>query len=236
MSAAVRSEWLKVRTVRSFLWLALGSCGLVLIAVISVVASNGQIETAADDRSVARIAAIALVFGLMAGIIVMAGEVSHGTITQTLLVTPIRERVLVAKVAIAGLVALLLAALAELLVLAITVPGASLDLHASRAVLLGVLIAAPLAGAVGVGFGAIVRSQGGGIGMSLVWLLIGENIVTLMSRSVAKYTPGRTFAALVSGENGSGDLLGMGAGGLVTGLWAAVFVAAGLLVFLGRDV
>jgi hypothetical protein len=103
-------------------------------------------------------------------------------------------------------------------------------------VFLGILIAAPLAGALGVGFGAIVRSQGSGIGISLVWLLIGENIVTVMSQSVAKYTPGRTFAALASGENGSHDLLGRGAGGLAAVAWAAFFVAAGLLVFLGRDV
>jgi ABC-2 type transport system permease protein len=236
VSAALRSEWLKVQTVRTFLWLAVGSAGLILIAAISVVASNGQITSAGDDRSVARIAAIALVFGLIAGIVVMAGEITHGTVTQTLLVTPVRERVMVAKVAIAGLISLFLAALAEVLVLAVTVPGASLDLHNSRAVLIGVLIAAPLAGALGVGFGAIVRSQGSGIGISLVWLLIGENIVTVMSRSAARYTPGRTFAALVSGENGSGDLLGMGAGGIATGVWAAAFVAAGLFVFLGRDV
>ena len=236
MNAAFRSEWLKVRTVRTFLWFGLGSVGLILIATISVVASNGQIETAADDRSVARIAAIALIFGLIAGIVVMAGEITHGTVTQTLLVTPVRERVLVAKVGIAALISLLLAAVAELLVLAITVPGASLDIHNSRAVLLGILIAAPLAGALGVGFGAIVRSQGSGIGISLVWLLIGENIVTVMSQSVAKYTPGRAFGALASGENGSHDLLGMGAGGLAAGVWAVLFVAAGLFVFLGRDV
>ena len=236
MSAALRSEWLKVRTVRTFFWFWLGSAGLILIAAISVVASNGQIESAADDRSVARIAAIALVFGVIAGIVVMAGEITHGTVTQTLLVTPVRERVVVAKVVMAALISLFLAVSAELLVIAITVPGASLDVHNSRRVLLGILIAAPLAGALGVGFGAVVRSQGSGIGISLVWLLIGENIVTVMSQSVAKYTPGRAFAALASGENGHHDLLNMGAGGLVAGVWTAVFVAAGLLVFLGRDV
>ncbi|HEX9140892.1 MAG TPA: hypothetical protein VF833_01595, partial [Gaiellaceae bacterium] len=115
MSGVLRSEWLKVRTVRTFLWFALGNAALILIAAISVVASNGQINTAADDRSVARIAAIALVFGLLGGIVVMAGEITHGTVTQTLLVTPVRERVLLAKVATAGLTSLCLAAVAELL-------------------------------------------------------------------------------------------------------------------------
>jgi ABC-type transport system involved in multi-copper enzyme maturation permease subunit len=235
VSALLSSELLKIRTVRTFLWLALGSSAVIAISSISVVASSGQIESAADDRSVARIAAIALVFSLISGIVVMAGEITHGTITQALLVTPARERVVFAKVLIAALASVALAVLAEILVLAITVPGASLDVHNSRRVLLGVLIGAPLAGALGVGFGAIVRSQGSGIGISLVWLLIGENVVTLISERVAEYTPGRAFAALVSGEH-SRDLLGMGAGGAVAASWAAVMVAAGLLVFLGRDI
>lgn len=231
-----RSELLKVRTIRTFLWLALAELGIVLIAAISVAASSGQIESPADDRSVARIAAVSLVFALIAGIIVMAGESTHGTITQTLLVTPVRERVMAAKAALAALVGVALAVLAGLLVIAITVPGASLDLHEARGVLLGILVGAPLAGVLGVGFGAVVRSQGSGIGMSLLWLLLGENVVTLMSQSVAKLTPGRTFAALVSGERSSDALLGVGAGAAASIAWTVVIGLAGLFVFLGRDV
>lgn len=231
-----RSELLKVRTIRTFLWLAVAEIGLVLIAAISVAASSGHIASPADHRSVARIAAVSLVFSLIAGIILMAGESTHGTITQTLLVTPVRERVLVAKAVLAALLGAALAVLAVLLVLAITVPGASLDVHESRLVFLGILIGAPLAGVLGVGFGAVVRSQGSGIGMSLIWLLVGENVVTLMSQHVAKLTPGRSFAALVSGERASGALLGMGAGAAAAVAWTAVMGLVGLFVFLGRDV
>jgi hypothetical protein len=72
--------------------------------------------------------------------------------------------------------------------------------------------------------------------MSLLWLLLGENVVTLMSQTVAKLTPGRSFAALVSGERSSGALLGMGAGAAASVAWTAVLCAVGLFVFLGRDV
>jgi ABC-2 type transport system permease protein len=233
---AFRSELLKVGTIRTLVWLAVAEVGLVLIAAVSVAASSGPLESAADHRSVARIAAVSLVFALIAGIIVMAGESSHGTITQTLLVTPVRERVLAAKAALAALLGFVLALIAVLLVLAITVPGASLDLHEARLVFLGILVGAPLAGMLGVGFGAVVRSQGSGIGMSLLWLLLGENVVTLMSQTVAKLTPGRSFAALVSGERSSGALLGMGAGAAASVAWTAVLCAVGLFVFLGRDV
>ena len=236
MTALLRSELMKVSTVRTFLWVALASVALIVIASISVSASSGTIQSAADDRSVARIAAVALIFSLIGGIIVMAGESTHGTITQTLLVTPMREHVVLAKVVVAALIAVALAMLAEVLVLVITVPGASLDFHNARPVFLGVLIGAPLTGALGVGLGALVKSQGSGIGVSLVWLLVGENIVTLVSHSAARYTPGRAFAALASGEHGGRDLLGMSAGGVASVVWAVAFVVLGLLTFLGRDV
>jgi ABC-2 type transport system permease protein len=235
MSRLFRSEFLKLRTVRTFMWIALANVALVFIAALSVSAAGGEIQTADDDRSVAQIAGVALIFGLIGGIVVMGGEATHGTITQTLLVTPLRERVLFAKVAVAALIALALAVLAEALVLALTVPGASLDVHNARLVLLGVLIAAPLAGALGVGLGAVVHGQGAGIAISLIWLLIGEHLAPLISRSIEQYTPGRSFAALASGARRGDELLGMGAGGFAAAVWTAAFVAAGLLTFLRRD-
>jgi ABC-2 type transport system permease protein len=236
MKQLFAAELLKVRTVRMFLWIALASVALVLITAISVSASTNAIETPQDDRSVAQIAAIAVVFALISGIIVMAGEARHGTLTQTLLVSPVRERVLFTKTAVGALIGFALALLAEALVLLITVPGAGLHFHNARLVFLGVLIGAPLAGALGVGLGALVHAQGAAIALSLVWLLVGEHVAPLISRSAEKYTPGRTFGALASGDRTGEGLLGMTAGGVAAGVWAALFVTAGLLAFLGRDV
>ena len=123
------------------------------------------------------------------------------------------------------LIAIGFALVAELLVLAITVPGASLDFHNARLVFLGILIAAPLAAVLGVGLGGVVKSQGSGIAVSLVWLLIGEHIVLLISESASKYSPGRAFAALASGERSGHVLLGMSAGGLASVVWALAFVS-----------
>jgi ABC-2 type transport system permease protein len=236
VTALLRSELLKVRTIRTHLWLAVATGGLVVIASVSVSASSAVIKSASDDRAVAQIAAIALVFSLIVGIIVMAGETTHGTVTQTLVATPVRERVVLAKAGVAALMAFGLALLAEVLVLAITVPGASLHFHNARLVFLGILLGAPLVGALGVGLGAVVRSQGSGIAFSLVWLLIGEHIVLLIDESVSRYSPARAFASLASGQRASHELLGMGAGAAASVLWTAVFLSFGLLVFLGRDV
>jgi ABC-2 type transport system permease protein len=237
VTGLVRAELLKISTVRTYLWVLLATSVFVIIAAASVSASGGSISSAQDDRSVAQIAGIALVFALIAGILLMAGEGTHGTITQTLLVTPVRARVLLAKAAVAALVGIVLALVAEALVLAITIPGASLDTHNARSVLVGILVGAPLVGALGVGFGAVVGAQGPAIAISLVWLLIGESIVTVLSSSAARYTPAKAFAALASGSrHGAGDLLGIGGGGLASALWTGIFLAAGLLTLLGRDV
>jgi ABC-2 type transport system permease protein len=236
MSRLVRAELLKIRTVRTFLWIALANVALVLITAIGVAASEDPIQVAEDDRAVAQIAGIAIVLALIGGIVVMAGEAKHGTITQTLLVTPVRERVLLMKAAVAALIGLALAVLSEGLVLAITVPTVGLDVYNARLTLLGILIAAALAGALGAGLGAVVHAQGAAIGISLVWLLVGENLAPVISDPATKYTPGRTFAALASGDRTGGEVLGMAAGGVAAGAWAALFLGAGLLAFLGRDV
>ena len=236
MSELLRSETVKVLTVRTFLWIVLANLGLLLITGFSVSASEGTLNSASDDRGVAQIAAVSVVFALMGGIVIMAGEASHGTITQTLLVTPVRQRVLASKVVVAAAVGFVLAVVSEAIMLLITVPGASLDVGNARPVLIGVVIAAPLAGALGVGLGAVVHAQGAAIAISLIWLLVGENLATLVLRDGAKYTPGRAFAALTSGDRTGDELLGMVQGGVVSVAWAAAFLAAGVLVLLGRDV
>ena len=237
MSAALlRSEVVKILTIRGLLWIALANLGLLLITALSVSASGGTINSASDDRGVAQMAAVSVLFALIGGIVIMAGEATHGTITQTLLVTPVRPRVLAAKALVAAAVGFVLAVVSEVLMLAITVPGASLDVDNAQPVLLGVVIAAPLAGALGVGLGAVVHGQGASIAISLIWLLVGENLSTLVLEDGAKYTPGRAFAALTSGDRTGDELLGMLQGGVVTVAWTSAFLAAGVLALAGRDV
>jgi ABC-2 type transport system permease protein len=233
VSAVLRSESLKVLTVRTFLWVALANVLLVFIAALSVALTSG-IDTAEDDRAAAQIAAVAVLLALIGGILVMAGEATHGTITQTLLVTPVRERVFLAKAIIGACLGFALAVVAELIVLVVL--GGDLDLHNARLVLLGVLIAAPLTGALGVGLGAIFHGQGSAIAVSLIWLLIGEGFAALLRGDTEKYTPGRAFGSLVSGVTSQEGLLGMTGGGFVAALWTAIFLAAGALALLGRDV
>ena len=235
MSRLLGSEVLKVRTIRTFLWIALGNIVVVLITAISVAAASGSLQGDDDHRGAAQIAGSAVILALISGIIVMGGEARHGTITQTLLVTPVRQRVVLAKVAVAAAIGLLLALLAEALVLFVLVP-ASLDLDKAGGVFVGILIGAPLAAVLGVGLAAAVHAQGAAIGISLGWLLIGEALMPAISETATKYTPGRAFGALASGVRHGDEVLGMVGGGVAAAVWTGLFVAAGLLALLGRDV
>ena len=238
MSRQVRAEFLKLRTVRSLLWVTLGMVALVGISVISVIASSGAIESAGDDRSVARISAIAVVFALILGIVVIGAEGTHGTITQTFLVAPMRERVVAAKALVAAVIGVFLGLLAEALTLLFAVPGASLSVHNARYVLSGVLIASGIAGALGVGLGALFHRQGPAIITTFLWLLIGESVVAIALRDNVRFLPGHVFAAAVAGtlHSSQNDLLGAWAGALGAVLYALGFLVVGTVFLSRRDV
>jgi ABC-2 type transport system permease protein len=236
MTRLVRAEMLKLRTVRTLLWLTLALIVLVVIPVISVAASSSELRDAADDRSVARIAAISVIFALVVGITMIGSEASTGTLTQTLLVVPLRERVLAAKACVAAVVGALLAVIAEALTLVIAVPALGLNVHNARLVLTGVVLAAAVGAATGVGVGALFHRQGTAIVVSLLWLLIGENVFAAAFHDNIKYFPGHVFAAAVSGSAANGQLVGTWAGVGGAAVYAAAFLLVGTTVLARRDV
>jgi ABC-2 type transport system permease protein len=242
------AEVLKLRTVRTAAWLALSMAALVVLPLISILASESESTLAelGEQRSIVRIASIGDVFALLLGIVLIGGELSHGTITQTFLVEPVRERVLTAKAALGAIGGCAFAAAALALVIVIataSLAGSGIDLELGdpelRRVILGILISGGLAGALGVGWGALFRGQGSAIAAALVWLLIGENVFGIALGDARKYGPGAAFAATVSGDRSPSDgdvLLGMWPGTLLALGYAAALVAAGMLVIARRDV
>jgi hypothetical protein len=242
------AEVLKLRTIRSGYWLAGSMAALVVLPLISVLASESADVLAGlgEQRSLLRIAGIADVFALLLGIVLIGGELSHGTITQTFLVEPVRERVLAAKAVLGAIVGGVFAAAALALVILIATPwlaGDDTDLMLGdpelRRVLVGILVAGVLAGALGVGWGALFRGQGSAIGAALVWLLIGENVLGIAIGDARKYGPGSAFAAAASGNRTANDtdaLLAMWPGTLVAFAYAVAFVAAGMVAISRRDV
>src|SRR5215210_4654327 len=110
MTALLRSEWLKLRTTRTPLWLTLAM--LVLAGVGAATFAGGTPESDLPEQdwaeNLADAAGVATWFALLLGILLMTGEYRHGTITPTFLASPDRDRVLTAKVVVAGLSGVLL--------------------------------------------------------------------------------------------------------------------------------
>jgi hypothetical protein len=237
MTRLVRAELLKLRTTRLLLWLGLLIMALEVF-VIALHVSQDSVSSLAETRNqrdVVSIAAVSALISLILGIVSSAGEFAHGTIGQTFLVAPVRVRVAAAKllaVAVAGAVLGLVACafawgFGALLLWARSVP-VHLAAGSSLRLIPGIAVAAAITGALGVGFGALVRRQTGAIVISLVWLLVGEPLLGVAG--VERYGPGHVIASVVEAGNQSSDLLGFGAGLAV----ALVYVAAAGV--LGGDV
>jgi hypothetical protein len=225
------SEWLKIRTTRTVVWYLLG---LVIIVGISVA---GQIANAPDSVLESEVGFIdtleasgwATLFALLFGIIGLTGEYRHETITQTFLATPVRDRVVAAKVVVYAAAGLLLGVFALAVTLAMALPWLAakqvdptlLDRDVGL-FLLGLLATAALWGALGLAFASVVPNQVGAIVSALIWLLIIETIVSGLLPDVAPYTPGGAARGLMRVSEGD-DLLPM---------WAAAAVSVGYVVAL----
>jgi ABC-2 type transport system permease protein len=236
--ALFRSEFLKLRTTRTAVVLGLGLFVITAIAVVATLIVSDSL-----DRSVQRdlpgAASFAVLFAILFGILVMTGEFRHGTATPTFLATPRREQVLLAKALAAAVGGLTLAFSAVVLVYAVAIPwllvtGNSILLfeHDPLRTALGLVVASTIWGALGVGVGAVVRSQVGAMIGALVWFLILEPIVGHLSSRVSPYLPGAALGAIFDGS----EDLSSWAGVAVSLGYAAAFCLAGTLLIVRRDI
>ena len=232
MTRLVHAELLKLLTTRLLLWLGLLILALALL-VISLNVSQDSASHASEpgaQRGIVAFAAVSALIALIVGIVAAAGEFAHGTAAHTFLAAPVRERVVAAKVvavAVAGLGLGLFAAIVSWALTALWLAGRSLPdhllSHEMLNLFLGVLGAAPIAGAIGVGFGSVVRRQTAAIIVALVWLLVGEPLLAVAH--VQQYAPAHAIAAVVNAGRHSSELLDFGPGlavalAYVVGLWA----------------
>lgn len=248
MTALVSSELLKVRTVRSW-WAYVGV--VVLVSAISVAASIGAGDPGARgtvefQRGLADTIGIATLIGLLLGITIVTSEFRHGTVTPTFLVMPVRERVLAAKAATAGIVALALALLSLAVAAAVSTVWLSAigaDLHLAsgelgRAVGQQLLVTL-LWALVGVAVGSAVHGQVAALVGTLVWIFLVETVLAgllavLELDGLVGYLP---FRALDAADGGAGEgLLSYGGGLLVSTAWIAALGALGVLRTRRRDI
>jgi hypothetical protein len=234
LTRLVRAELLKLSTTRLLLWLGLLILALEVLVIALHVSKDslGSLAEPRNQRDVVSIAAVSALIALILGIVSSAGEFAHGTIGHTFLVAPVRERVAAAKLAAAALAGAALALVscvfawgfAALLLSARSVP-VHLASGSSLRLVPGTIAAAAISGALGIGFGALVRRQTGAIVIALIWLFVGEPLLGLAG--VEKYGPGHAIASVVEAGNQGSGLLGFGAGLAVALVYVVVAGALG---------
>lgn len=243
MIRLVRAELVKLSTTRLFLWLGLLIVALSGFVTTITVLSTDELSlgTLNQQRSLAQFAAVGAIIALIVGIVLAAGEYAHGTIAHTFLVSPVRPGVVAAKLIAGAIVGVLVTGFAELVtwtIAAAWISGRSVPfLLDSRPILdtyLGILGAGALAAVLGVGLGAVLRRQTAAIVIALIWLLVGEPVLSIAG--IQEYAPGHAIAAVAVAGERSSELLGLWPGLLVALVYGIAFAAAGAVAMERSDV
>jgi ABC-2 type transport system permease protein len=242
--SVVRAELLKAVTTRLLLWFGLALVALLVFVLSTRIGTENLANLAqhTTQRSILETAGLAAVITVLLGAVLVTTEYAHGTINQTFLAVPVRERVLAAKLVAVVLLAVAIAVVSAALTLAIAeiwYSGRGVDLELGGGTMtpfIGAVAASVLAGAIGLGFGTLLRRQTAAIVLIMVWLLIGEAAIGAIGDE-ARYAPGHAIAAvLVVHEEGTRELLGVWSGVATALVYAALFGALGLLIAVGSDV
>ena len=191
------------------------------------------------------IAGLVQIFALVLGILIVATEFRHGTITPTLLAVPDRVR-LDARQARRGPHGGPAAGPRR----GRAVRAGHLPIFSARDVdsevttghvielIVGNGAASALFAALGVGLGALLRNQVGAIIGALGWLFLVEPLLGIIpgfSDFIQKWFPSGASSE-AAGTSGLDDPLSQIPGGLLLAAYAAIFLAAGIAVVRRRDV
>ena len=247
MSMLIRSELLKLRTSRTFQWGLVATLLLTALVITQSITAAGRpggtpLDTAEGVRTVMSAGASGGLLLLVVGILAAAGEFRHGTATATFLITPDRRSVLVAKLTAALLAGLLVALAACAVTLAIGVPwlsaeGVDAGSHAGQVAscLGGSIAATALAGATGVGIGALLRNQTTAVTAALTWTVLIEGLALGFLPELYRWLPGGAAAAL-TGAPATGETLPLWGGLLLSVGYALALATAGTYALQRRDV
>ena len=250
MTALVRAEWTKLFTTRTWLGMLLGACALAggFAALFSGLAGQDGDDgiPPLDDPDFAElvfsVAAQANVFLLILGIIGMTQEYRHRTATPTFLTTPRRGRVISAKMLAYAAVAVPMALLVLVVNVVVVLIYAGARGHApSVADNLRTLGASGLVlvvfTVIGVGLGALVRSQVGAIVGALVYLNVIEPIISSIPAIAGayKWLPGGAVQAITS-DFQAPDLLQPWQGTILLIAYGVVAALIGTWLASRRDV
>jgi ABC-2 type transport system permease protein len=261
----IRSEWIKLRTLRSTFWslistvvLIVGIAALVAVAIpdkSALVDRVGPAQQAAVEAQAATFATTAATAGLtfaslviaVLGVLVISGEFSTGMIRSSFTAVPHRFPVFAAKTLVLFAVAFVIGLVSSAASWAVAVPiltgkGYTGDLFSSDTLwaTLGTGAYVGLVAVFALGVGAILKSTAGGIAGALGVLLVLPIIASLVGGLTRTQWVQDAQHYLISSA-GQG-MSGLANGGLepwanvvIVLVWAAVAFAAGAVLLQRRD-
>jgi len=207
VSALLRAELLKLRTTRTFFALTGSAVALsLLVVVLTASLDEGFSERDVRDLFLSDFTGL---FILLLGVIGMAGEWRHRTITGTVLAAPVRTRLLAAKTlsyAVAGTVISFIVTV-TIMAVGTIILSARDETTAGAGDLADVLwrnLVAAFLGAFGVCVGALVRNQIAAIVGLLVFSFAVEPTLIALASEVGRFGP------TIGAPNGFLDLNGFG--------------------------
>ena len=245
MNTLIRTELLKLRTIRSP-WLLLAASPLLVVAGTSGLAISGNkpLDATAQSQALAHVG-LASLFTLVFGILAVAGEYRHQTITDTYLSTPARGPVIGAKLLVYAVFGALAGVAGGLVGLGVAAAwwagkGASFawaDSAMWTTIGGGIAWNAAFA-AIGVGVGALIRSLVGAIAVALAWVALVEGIVGQLIGDLARWLPFNAGQALGAAAEPmmTRDLLPRWGGGTVLVAYTLVFAILAVGTSMRRDV
>jgi ABC-2 type transport system permease protein len=250
LSQVTRMEWIKLRSLRSTIWILAATVASMIAIGILVMANTRAPSSAADKASfdptnnvLAGLALGQLLIGVL-GVLVMTGEYSSGMIRSTLAAIPNRPLVLAAKAAVFGAVTLavgetvsFVAFLAGRAVLDPRVPHPAFG---QPGVLRAVVMSGAylcLIGLMGLGLGAIVRHTAGAIAALVGVLFVVPLLLAGITRGpgLAKYFPTFIAGNSLGVAKPVAQMLSPWAGFGVLCLYTAVVLGAGGWLLARRD-
>jgi ABC-2 type transport system permease protein len=197
------------------------------------------VSTAADQQSLMSFAFNAMLGTALFGAIAAAREYGHGTVVPTFLAAPRRRRAVLAQQAAALLAGAVLGLLGQALVIAgiaLALPRTEYAFLVSAGVVVRLLAASALAGAVGAvlgaGLGAVIRNLGGAVTTAVLVLFVAPPLAVQLFTAAASWVPTTLFAVIA----GVSDQVTLGAALTAALAWALVPAAAGLVAVERRDV
>ncbi len=243
---AVRSEWIKLRSLRSTFWtftatagIMVGVAAILCFAYVSRYSSLSAIDRATFKPigfSLNGVFLAQLAIGVL-GVLVITSEFSTGMIRATFAALPQRRVVLAAKGAVFAAVAVVVgtassaaAFLVGQAVLSSKGIGVSLASPGALRGVIGVGLYLTVLGLMAMGLGTIIRRTAGAIatvfGLVFVLPILVLQLPSSWTTSISKFLPSNAGMAIVGGQRGATSLAPWTGFALFCAYTAAVLIAA----------